>query len=123
MGNLLQPEFAGIRLRRQVRAGIAIESESLAGAPLTVALDSDVGAYEAPSGPRRVVAIGAEQWLFDARVGVRAGGRFNTAGARERTATAWASVAVRPGLYVEGHAVRGGSDGEAGWGIAARVSF
>ncbi|OFW14977.1 MAG: hypothetical protein A3H29_03225 [Acidobacteria bacterium RIFCSPLOWO2_02_FULL_67_21] len=121
--NALQPAFEGMRLPRQTRVGVAFDPEALTGVPLTVALDADVVTYETASGPRRVVAAGAEQWFLARRLGVRAGGRFNTTGARERSATAGASVAVRSGLYVEGHAVRGGSADERGWGIAARVSF
>ena len=54
---------------------------------------------------------------------VRGGARFNTVGAQERAATAGASFAARNGLYLEGHFVHGGSEGERGWGFGARVSF
>ncbi len=121
--NVLQPAFEGMRLPRQARVGVAFDPEPATGIPLTVALDADLNAYPAASGLRRVVALGAERWFLGDRFGVRAGGRVNTVGARERSAAAGASVAVRPGLYVEGHAVRGGSADERGWGLAARVSF
>lgn len=130
--NVREPEFRGrsgasaepgLRLPRQMRVGVAFDPELATGVPLTVALDTDVQSYRTPSGERRVVAFGAEQWFAAKRVGVRAGGRFNTVGARERSATAGVSVAVRAGLYLDGHAVRGGSADEKGWGLAARVSF
>jgi hypothetical protein len=121
--NLLEPSVGPVRLERQVRVGVAVDAEAGGGIPLTIALDADVDAYQTAAGARRVVAIGAERWLSDRRVGLRAGGRINTTGARERSATAGASVALRPGLYVEGHMVRGGSADERGWGVAARVSF
>jgi hypothetical protein len=121
--NVRQPSFGTVRLERQTRVGIAIDSEAVGGIPLTVALDADVDAYETASGARRVIAIGAEQWLWDRRVAVRGGGRINTTGARGRSATAGVSVAVRAGLYAEGHVIRGGDADERGWGIAARVSF
>ena len=127
--NVREPEFGGagtgslLRLPRQVRVGAAVDSEPATGVPFTVALDADVRAYETTSGDRRVVALGAEWWLFGKRLGIRGGGRINTVGARERSAAAGVSVAVRPGLYVDGHGVGGGAADEQGWGLAARVSF
>ena len=128
--NVREPEFgaegpgeAGIRLERQVRVGAAFSPEDATDIPLTVALDADVRSYSAGTGDRRVVAIGAEQWVASKRVGIRAGGRFNTVGARERSATAGLSVSFRPGMFVDGHVVRGGSADDRGWGVAARISF
>jgi len=125
-----EPEFGsagserpGLRLPRQVRVGVAFDPEMSIGVPLTIALDADVRSYATASGDRRVIAVGAEQWFASKRVGVRAGGRINTVGGHERSATAGLSVALRAGLYLDGHAVRGGSDDERGWGLAARVSF
>lgn len=118
-----RPGEPGIRLERQVRVGAAFNPEDATGIPLTVALDADVRAYSAVTGDRRVVAIGAEQWVAAKRVGIRAGGRFNTVGERERSATAGVSVSLRPGMFVDGHVVRGGSADDRGWGVAARVSF
>jgi hypothetical protein len=83
----------------------------------------DVRSYTTRSGERRMMAFGAEHWLLDRRIGVRAGGRVNTPGERERIATAGVTVAAGGGLYLDGHAVRGGSADERGWGVAARVSF
>jgi hypothetical protein len=54
---------------------------------------------------------------------MRAGARFNTVGAEEQAYTVGASVAVRSGIYVDGHGVFGGADDESGWGIGARVTF
>jgi hypothetical protein len=130
--NLREPEFGSagaeasgipaLRMSRQVRVGAAFDPGSTGGLPLTVALDADVREYDTTSGARRVVAIGGEHWLFDRRVGVRAGGRFNTVGAEDRAATAGVSVSLRSGMYIDGHVVRGTTD-EEGWGLAARVSF
>ncbi len=118
-----EPGEPGIRLQRNVRVGAAFSPEDVTGVPLTVALDADVRSYSVGSGDRRVVAIGAEQWVASKRVGIRAGGRFNTVGAQERSATAGLSVSLRPGMFVDGHVVRGGSADDRGWGVAARVSF
>ena len=125
--NITEPDFeapgAALRLPRQFRVGAAFDPERATGVPLTISLDADVRVYDTGTGERRVVAAGAEQWFMAKRFAVRAGGRFNTVGLRERSATAGATVAVRSGLYVEGHVVRGGSPDEQGWGLAARVSF
>ena len=129
--NLREPEFeapagsgeAPLRLPRQFRVGVAIDPELAGGIPLTVAFDLDVRGYTTATGERKVVAVGIEQWLIGKRLGVRAGGRVNTVGSKERSVTAGVSIAARPGLFVEGHAVRGGSADEQGWGVGARVSF
>jgi long-chain fatty acid transport protein len=122
MGNVVEPEFDGVRLARQTRVGIAFDPEPVTGLPLTIALDADVSEYDALSGVRRMVALGAEQWLFSRRVGLRGGGRANTTGARERVGTAGASVALRPGMFIDGHVSRGAAR-ETGWSVTARVSF
>jgi hypothetical protein len=128
--NVLEPEFGGevagqpgMRLPRQIRVGGAFSSEDTTGVPLTVALDADLRAYPSSTGDRRVIALGAEHWVGSKRVGIRGGGRFNTTGARERSATAGVSVLVRSGTFVDAHAVRGGSSDDRGWGVAARISF
>jgi hypothetical protein len=123
--NVREPEFANgqWRLPRQFRAGVALDFEQGDGPPLTVAFDADIRRYTAGTGDRRMVALGAEQWLFARRLGVRAGARFNAVGDKARMVTGGASVAVRPGTFLEGHVVRGGSGEERGWGAGARVSF
>ena len=132
--NLREPEFDAaplapggapgrLVLPRQARVGVALDLEHTADRPLTVAFDLDVRAYATPSGERRTVALGVEHWFLTKRVGVRGGGRVNTRGARDRTATAGVTIALRGGLYVDGHVVRGGTDDERGWGVATRVSF
>ena len=112
-----------VDLPRQVRIGAAFDGDSVGLLPLTVALDVDVRRYTAPGGERRVFALGAEQWFAQRRLAVRAGARFNTVGAEERAGSAGVSVAVRSGLFLDGHVVSGGSADERGWGVAARVSF
>jgi hypothetical protein len=123
--NLRQPVFGPdeVTLPRQVRVGVAFEAAMSGGPPLTVALDADVRTATFVWGDRRVVAVGAEQWLLARRLGIRGGARFNTVGAEDRSATAGLSVSPRSGLYVDGHVVRGRSADDRGWGIAARVSF
>jgi len=128
--NVRQPDFetgdggTSLRIPRQVRAGAALDAEKIRPSlPLIVSLDADLRRYAAGTGDRRVVAVGVERWVVERRLGVRGGGRFNTVGRQDRAATAGVSFAVRPGVFVEAHAVRGGDDDEQGWGVSARVSF
>ena len=127
MRNIRKPDFGTdatpFELPRQTRVGAAIDAEQAGGPPFIFAIDADVRAYATGTGDRRAVALGAEQWLWTKRIAVRGGARFNTVGARERAATAGASVAARNGLYLEGYIVRGSSEAERGWGFGARVSF
>lgn len=121
--NLGEPTFSGRALSRQVRAGVAFDGEAAGMAPVLVSLDVDLRRYAAAAGDRRVIAFGGEQWLRPRRFAVRGGARFNTVGEQDRTVTAGASVAVRAGLFVDGHAAYGSEASERGWGLAARVSF
>ena len=125
MRNIRQPKFAdgAFTLPRQTRIGAAIDAEKAGGPPFIVAVDADVRTYPTGTGDRRVIAVGAEQWLWRKRIGLRGGGRFNRVGAEDRAATAGVSIGVRNGLYVEGQMVRGGSDAERGWSLGTRVTF
>ena len=127
MRNVLKPEFGTdvtpFVLARQTRVGAAIDTEQSGGPPFIFSVDADVRTYATGAGDRRVVALGAERWLWTKRFGIRGGARFNTVGAKERAATGGASVAIRNGLYLEGYVVHGGSEAERGWGLGTRVSF
>ena len=121
--NLFESEIGAVTIPRQARVGVAFDASEVGARNWLVAMDADVMAYATPFGDRRVVAFGGEGWLYERRLGVRAGARFNTTGTEEQAFTGGASVAVRPGIFVDGHVVFGGTDDESGWGIAARVSF
>jgi len=120
--NVREPEFGRVRLPRETRLGVAFDPEPTGGVPLTIAFDADVETYLSGSGPRRVVAVGAEYWVMNRRLGLRAGAHANTVGAEERAATAGASFAVRTGIYVDGFVIGGAAD-ERGWGVGGRLSF
>jgi long-chain fatty acid transport protein len=120
--NVREAGFDQVRLPRQVRVGAAVEAARI-GLPVTLAIDADARAYATPLGRRRQVALGAEGWVMERRVGLRAGARFGTTGSSEQTYTAGASVAIASGLYAEAHVAAGGARGEGGWGVAARASF
>lgn len=121
------PEFgsgaARVELPRQARIGAAFDGEAIGRAPFVLSMDADVNSITTSAGDRRVLAVGAERWLAGKRFAVRGGARFNTTGRKDRVATAGASVAVKSGLYLEGHAARGGDADDQGWGIGARVTF
>lgn len=114
---------APMRLSRQVRVGVAVDASKLGEMPLVVSLDVDAATYRTSLGDRRVVAAGAERWWFGRRLGLRAGARLNQVGRRERAGTAGVSLALKSGMYVEGHLVAGGTVDERGWGAGARVTF
>ena len=132
--NVVESEFVGeaaagategptVRLERQVRVGAAYDGRATGGPPIIVAVDADVSTAASAAGDRRNVALGVERWLMSDRLGLRGGARFNTVGAKDRAATAGASVALRAGLFVDAHVVGGGREDDRGWGVAARVSF
>ena len=107
---------AGPRFDRQVRVGAAIDAAAAGGPALVVSVDADLRTYVAPSGERRVVAAGVEQWLAGRRVGLRAG-------TREQVYTAGGSVRLTSALYLDGYLVRGRDRAGSAWGIATRVSY
>jgi hypothetical protein len=131
--NLLAPGFetdAGpvLVLHRQARVGLAMtpgrEASSHAGGDgWIVAADADLTRTPAIDGDRRMVAAGAERWLAGHRLGLRAGARMNTVGAARPCGAAGISVAVKKGVLVEAHIVRGGGDADRGWGAGLRLGF
>ena len=121
--NVLAAELGAVSLPRQARVGVAFDASRVSSRNVLVAFDADVAAYDTPYGERRVIAIGTEGWALGRHVGMRAGARFNTVGLEEQAYTVGASVAVRSGIFVDGHGVFGGADDESGWGIGARVTF
>jgi len=118
------PGDTGVEVPRQARIGVAYDGTlRRSAAPWVLSVDVDLTTYASGDDERRVIAAGAERWLFGERIGIRGGGRFNQTGSKERSATAGVSAAVRSGMFVEAHVVHGGADSERGWGLAARVSF
>jgi hypothetical protein len=119
--NLSEPAFSGpdgqeLVLERQARAGVAIVLRE----STTVAADLDLlEQAEDPAGRR--VAVGIEQrWL--PRFAVRAGLRTTTGDEMDRTVSVGGSVAVRPGIWVDGY-WSGGDYDDRRWGVAARVVY
>jgi hypothetical protein len=128
--NLGRPEFedpAGgrIALARQVRAGVAYGGGGPAYArrPWSVAVDADLVTVHGADGARRAVAAGVERWWADKRVALRGGARMQTVGDLRPQASGGASVALRPGFYVEGQVSGGADEATAGWSLAARITY
>ena len=121
--NLRSPEFDGpdglVReLERRSRVGLAV----LPGAGLTLAIDLDLDTADLPTGPQRVVAAGVER-QFSSRVVIRGGARRNLEGTRATVGAAGASVAIRPGTWLDAHVTLGRSAGERGFGIGLRAGW
>jgi len=121
--NLREPRFGDRELSRQVRAGAAFDGMAEGSLRLIVSVDADLQRYDAGASDRRVVAFGGEYWLRPRQLAIRGGAIVNTVGVQDRTITAGATVALRAGLFIDGHAAVGGDTSERGWGIAARASF
>ena len=121
--NLRTPEFrtdAGdrVRLDRQVRAGLAFKPVE----SLTIAVDADLTETPTSIGPRRNVALGAEQWL-GSRLGLRGGIRASTVDRARPVAAIGLSVALGSTWWLDGQVTRGDRPEDRSWGVAGRVSF
>jgi len=121
--NLRAPDFEGpgglVReLERRSRIGLAI----LPRAGLTLAIDLDLDTADVPTGPSRVLAAGVEH-QFSSRIVLRAGARRNLEGTRATVGAAGASIALRPGTWLDAHATMGRSAGERGFGIGLRAGW
>lgn len=124
--NLLRPRFEtpdgeSLRLDRQVRAGVGIRT--VGGLLVAVDVDLTRTARDVPDGARRDVALGAEHW-FNPSLGVRAGARVNVEADDPRAIGAFGfSLALMPGVFLDGQITRGRDAIERGWGVATRVGF
>jgi len=121
--NLREPEFGemaetSITLQRQTRVGIAV----LPTDGLTLAMDFDLNTVDLRGGLRRMIAMGGESRL-GTRLAVRGGVRWNREGAREPVATVGASVAVRSGLWLDGHYAHGRTGESRRFGVALRAGY
>jgi len=123
MRNLRSPRFEGpagtaIELQRRSRVGLAV----LPADGLIFAVDLDVNTADLPTGPSRIVAVGAEH-LVSTRVAFRAGARWNLEGPRTAVGSVGASVAVSRGLWLDGHLTYAREQGERGFGLALRAGW
>jgi hypothetical protein len=121
--NLRSPSFEGpagtaIELKRQSRVGLAIFPAD----GLIFAVDLDVDTADLPTGRRRMLAAGAEH-LISPRFAVRGGARWNLEGARTAVGSVGASIALKPGSWLDGHFTQGRARGERGFGFALRTGW
>jgi hypothetical protein len=123
MRNLRSPSFEGpagtaMELKRQSRVGLAI----LPADGLIFAVDLDVTTADLSTGPRRMLAAGAEH-LISPRIALRGGARWNLEGARTTVGSVGASIAIKPGTWLDGHFTHGRARGERGFGFALRAGW
>jgi hypothetical protein len=121
--NLRSPSFKGpagtaIELKRQSRVGLAI----LPANGLIFAVDLDVETDDRLTGPRRMLALGAEH-LVAPRFAVRGGARWNLEGPRTAVGSLGVSLALKPGAWLDGHMTQGRARGERGFGFALRAGW
>ena len=125
--NLLQPEFVdsigkkAVRLDRHFRAGVGFRT----GGGLLVSADIDLSSIKNDplDGQRRNMAVGLEYWLTD-WLGIRGGSRVNIlATTIEPVGAIGLSLALMPGIFLDGQFTHGSGSIEESWGIAIRVGF
>ncbi len=111
--NLTEPSLGGVKLERQVRAGVSLHLH----AAMTLAADVDLATTTSDGEPVREAALGVEVHPLE-RTWVRGGMHWNTAGtAAAPIGTVGASVAVYGAIRVDGQASFGSSRGDRGWGV------
>lgn len=127
--NLARPGFhvpdtdgGEVHMDREVRVGAAWGNGWPGRASLIVSADADLMQQASPTGDRRDIAVGVETWWLGQRLGVRGGVRGSTAGETRTVAASGVSVAIRNGVYVEGHAAVGAAN-ERSWSVGARITF
>jgi hypothetical protein len=126
--NLRQPTVgegdAALTLRRQVRVGGAITTTGRSGfGGVTLAADGDLRRVPTAVGEERRLAVGGEVWSPRRVVGGRAGFSVSTIGDTRTAVSAGASVAPRPGLFLDGQVTRGDDTLRRGWTVGLRVTF
>jgi F plasmid transfer operon protein TraF len=122
-----QPEFGegdlAIRLKRQVRAGLAIVgATSGALSSITAAVDADLTRTMTALGEVRHIAAGAEALLFKRRVGLRGGVSANTVGQVGNSMSVGLSLGSSS-AYIDGALTFGSDKTRDGWGLSLRLSL
>jgi hypothetical protein len=115
-------ETEKVEIDREVRVGAAWGSGWTGISRVIVSVDGDVTTQATAAGDRREVAAGVETWWRNQRLALRGGLRRSTIGDARGAVTAGVSAALRPGMLVEAHVLRGQGD-ERSWSIGGRVFF
>jgi hypothetical protein len=121
--NLRSPTFGEVAVReitipRQSRLGVAL----LPTDGLTLALDLDLETVDFLGDPHRMIAIGGEARL-SRRLLARSGVRWSVEGARRFVAAGGMSIAVRPGLWLDGHYTQDRHGDDREFGVALRAGL
>jgi hypothetical protein len=121
--NLRSPTFGDVAIRRitlprQTRLGVAV----LPTDGLTLALDLDLETVDFLGDPHRMVAIGGEGHLGP-RLLARTGVRWSVEGAHRFVAAAGMSIAIRRGLWLEGHYTQNRQGENREFGVALRAGL
>jgi hypothetical protein len=111
-----------IEIDREVRVGAAWGSGWTGISRVIVSVDGDLKSHVTPAGDRREVAAGIETWWRNQRLGLRGGVRRSTIGDARAALAAGLSAALRPGMLLEAHVLRG-QGAERSWSIGARVLY
>ena len=114
----VQPNTPGGHQRENVRSARQLSPRRVQfsvakSVQFSVAIDSD----------QRNLVVGVEHW-FGGWLGIRGGARFNLEDDDPQIVGAFGlSLALTPGMYLDGQVTRGRESVERGWGIAGRVGF
>jgi hypothetical protein len=126
--NLTEPTFGdgpdALSLKRQARVGFAVLSVphgALQG--FTASADADLTKTPTVVGDVRHVAAGAEGWLVNGRLGVRAGVSANTVDEARPAASVGATVALTRAIHVNASRTVGRDDSVTGWSSSVSVAF
>jgi hypothetical protein len=122
--NVTQPSFRtqqgsqGLVLRRQVRAGVALNVHE----GWALAADLDVTRASTPSGSVRDFAAGTEARI-SRKAFIRGGFRLNTLDGAHPVASAGASYAVMGSVLIDAQVTSGSDHAPHSWGLAARFVY
>lgn len=129
MRNVTEPDFGDdaadpLTLERQARAGFAYLSTPNGFVEgVTIAADADLMTTSTAVGDVRHVAVGAEAWLLNNRLGVRGGVSANTIGETRPAGSAGVSVAVTRSFHVNASATAGRDESVIGWSAGISVVY
>jgi hypothetical protein len=127
--NVTKPSFGSgddeVDLTRLVRVGAAFTSNSSSKGPSNASLsvDADLTTSGTIAGDERHLAVGAEVWHPNRRIGVRGGMAFNTVGDVRYSASAGASLAFSKRAFVDAQLTGGHDDARRGWSFGLRVTY
>jgi hypothetical protein len=128
--NMREPEFESaadpLVMKRHFRFGAAVVPRRLptgVHGPFSLAFDIDLTAAAPANGRSRWSAVGAEYWLWQGRLGARAGVRWQTHGDARAAYSVGATMRLPRSIFVEGQLTEPVESGERQWSIGARLTL